>query len=121
MQMMSWQIYVVDDDRDTADALAASLERMGHSGVAFYDGATTWESIVRSKPDCVLLDIAMDGMDGLALASAIRDRFGDDVVLIAITGAELDSKLVKSTFGMVDHYFVKPLDMSRLEAVLLRK
>lgn len=119
MNSMGFHIYVVDDDRDSADALTASLAEMGHQVVAYYDGASVWEDTQRSKPDCVLMDIAMEGMDGLALAKAMRAKFGDDVVLIAITGVATDNRTVQSTFRLVDHYFVKPLDMRRLEAILL--
>jgi len=118
MEPSGFQIYVVDDDRDTADALAATLEGMGHRAVAYYDGASVLEVTQRVKPDCVLLDIAMEGMDGLTLASAMRAKFGDDVVLIAITGVRTDDRRVQTTFQLVDHYFVKPLDMPRLEAIL---
>lgn len=118
METTGFQIYVVDDDSDTADALAASLEGMGLRAVAYYDGLSVLQDTQRVRPDCVLLDIAMEGMDGLALASAMRAKFGDDVVLIAITGVATDDRRVQKTFRLVDHYFVKPLDMPRLQAIL---
>jgi len=117
--MKGFHIYVVDDDRDSADALAAILASMGHHAIAYYDGASVWKDRQHAKPDCVILDIAMEGMDGQALANAMREKYGDDVVLIAITGVPTASKLVQSTFRIVDHYFVKPLDMARLQAILL--
>ncbi|MBS0339859.1 MAG: response regulator [Proteobacteria bacterium] len=119
MESKGFHIYVVDDDAESADALAAVLGTMGHHVMAYYDGVSAWEDAQRVKPDCVLLDIAMEEMDGLALASAMRAKFGDDVVLIAITGVAADDKKVQSTFRLVDHYFVKPIDMSKLEAILL--
>jgi len=113
-----FQIYVVDDDRDTADGLVASLVTMGHRAVAYYDGSSVLDASGRSKPDCVLLDVSMDGLDGLEVTKAMRAAFGDDVILIAITGVAKDDKTVQETFRIVDHYFVKPLDMQRLEQIL---
>lgn len=119
MDSKGLHIYVVDDNRDTADSLAVLLGRMGHEATACYGGAELLEMVAQAKPDCVLLDIAMRGMDGLQLTRELRSRYGDDVVLIAITGAPEDSDAVKSTFHLVDHYFVKPLDVQRLQTILL--
>lgn len=113
------QVYVVDDNQDAADSLAALLSLMGHQATACYDGTTALELAREAKPDCVLLDIAMKGMDGLQLTRTLRAEFGDDIVLIAITGAPEDSPQVQSTFDLVDHYFVKPVDPQRLKAILV--
>jgi CheY-like chemotaxis protein len=112
------QVYVVDDNQDSADSLADLLTRMGHSATACYSGITVLELARQAKPDCVLLDIAMRDMDGLELTRTLRTEFGDDIVLIAITGAPEDSPAVRSTFDLVDHYFVKPLDANRLNRIL---
>ncbi|SFM58676.1 response regulator [Variovorax sp. OV329] len=117
--MDSLDIYVVDDNRDAADSLAELLAHMGHRARPFYDAGDLLEMAGRSKPDCVLLDVAMDGMDGLELTRLLRARFGDDVVLIAITGVPEGSAAVKSTFRLVDHYFSKPVDVYKLEAILV--
>lgn len=113
-----FRIYVVDDDCDTADGLVASLVTMGHRAVAYYNGASVLDAAGRTKPDCILLDISMDGLDGLEVTKAMRAAFGDDVILIAITGVAKDDKTVQETFRIVDHYFVKPVDMHRLEQIL---
>jgi len=113
------QIYVVDDNHDAADSLTELLTRMGHRATACYDGAAALALARTAKPDCVLLDIAMKGMDGLQLTRTLREEFGDDVVLIAVTGAPEDSPAVQSTFDLVDHYFVKPLDIARLKNILV--
>lgn len=116
--MESLEIYVVDDNRDAADSLAELLAHMGHRARPFYDAGDLLHMAGRSKPDCVLLDIAMDGMDGLELTRLLRARFGDDIVLIAITGVPQDSVAV-STFRLVDHYFTKPVDVYKLESILV--
>lgn len=121
MDTKSLQIYIVDDDRDSADSLADLLTRLGHNAAGCYDASTLLELTRSEKPDCVLLDIAMKGMDGLELTQKLRTEYGDDIVLIAVTGAPPDSPAVQSTFELVDHYFVKPLDIQKLQEILSPK
>lgn len=118
MDPHSLQIYIVDDDRDSADSLADLLTRMGHRATGCYDASTLLELTRHDKPDCVLLDIAMKGMDGFELTRRLRTEYGDDIVLIAVTGAPPDSASVQSTFELVDHYFVKPVDLQKLTNIL---
>ena len=118
MDANALQIYIVDDDRDSANSLAELLNRLGHHATGCYDAGTLLELTRNNKPDCVLLDIAMKGMDGFELTQQLRNEYGDDIVLIAVTGAPPDSPAVQSTFELVDHYFVKPVDLRKLTSIL---
>jgi CheY-like chemotaxis protein len=80
-----------------------------------YDGIQALAHIEAQKPDCVMLDIAIQGMDGLELTRQIRQKFGDDIVLVAITGAAVDDPRVKETFETVDHYFEKPVTLQQIQ------
>jgi DNA-binding response OmpR family regulator len=71
-----------------------------------------------NRPHCVLLDCVMPGLDGAQLAALIRQRYGDDIVLIAVTGTDVRDGGVKSTFELVDHYLLKPIDFKQLSAAL---
>jgi DNA-binding response OmpR family regulator len=62
-----------------------------------------------------MLDIAMQGMDGLELAKQIHKKFGDDIGLVAITGAAVDDLRYKATFETVDHYFEKPVTLQQIQ------
>lgn len=108
-------VYVVDDCKDASDSLAALLEVMGHRAVACYSAEEALELVQKEKPDCMLLDIAMEGMDGLELARRIREQFGDDIVLVAVTGAAQDDPVVQATFVAVDHYFEKPVTLEQVQ------
>ncbi|RYG07929.1 MAG: response regulator, partial [Burkholderiales bacterium] len=96
-------VYVVDDVRDAADSLATLLGILGHRAVACYSGEQLLELVHAEQPDCVMLDIAMAGMDGLEVTNRLRARFGDDIVLVAITGTPGDDPAVQATFVAVDH------------------
>ncbi len=62
-----------------------------------------------------MLDISMHGMDGLELARTIREKFGDNIILVAITGTPLDHPMVRETFNTVDHYFEKPVTLEQIQ------
>ncbi|MCD2512672.1 response regulator [Comamonas endophytica] len=108
-------VYVVDDNKDAADSLATLLGLMGHHAHPFYNGQDALARAQTEPPHCVMLDIAMAGMDGLELARRFREQFGDDVILVAITGSPADDPRVKATFVTVDHYFVKPVTIEQIQ------
>ena len=108
-------VYVVDDSKDAADSLATLLGLMGHHAHPFYRGEDALARAQTEPPHCVMLDINMAGMDGLELARRFREQFGDDVILVAITGSSADDPRVKATFVTVDHYFVKPVTLEQIQ------
>jgi len=109
---------VVDDLDDSAQMLAALLSVSGYAARTARDGASALAVTEEFKPHCVLLDVKMPGMDGLELAQRLRAAHGDDIVLIAVTGADIDDFAVSQTFELVDHYLVKPVDIAKLAAIL---
>lgn len=113
--MTRMTVYVVDDNRDAADSLATLLRLLGHHCVACYSAEQLLQLVDELKPDCVMLDIAMADMDGLTLALQLRERFEDDIVLVAVTGAPKDDPRVQQTFVAVDHYFEKPLTLEQVQ------
>jgi DNA-binding response OmpR family regulator len=112
------RVVVVDDFVDAAEALAETLALSGYKVWIATDGATALTLIEAKRPHCVLLDIGMPGMDGNELTRTLRARYGDDVVLIAVTGREHDDERVSDTFARVDHYLQKPVDPDVLRKLL---
>ena len=112
------RVVVVDDFVDAAEALAQTLALSGYKVSIATDGASALKLIEAERPHCVLLDIGMPGMDGNELTRTLRARYGDDVVLIAVTGREHDDERVSDTFARVDHYLQKPVDPDVLRKLL---
>lgn len=107
-------VVVVDDSEDAALALSQLLSMDGYSVSTAYSGEEAMLLIERVKPHCVLLDIGMPGIDGYELALLLRQRYKDDIVLIAVTGWDTQVARVADTFAVVDHYFQKPVELAAL-------
>lgn len=115
------RVIVVDDYPDAAEALACLLTLDGYSVRVAYDGAQAMNLVEAFKPHCVLFDINMPIMDGNELSQHLRERFGDDIVLIAVTGEDCADRRVAEAFGRVDHYLRKPIDHKLLRRALPRQ
>ena len=114
------RVIVVDDDREVAEALAAALEFDGYRVKIAGDGAQAMALVAEFSPHCVLLDVEMPGMDGDELSKRLREVYGDEIVLIAVTGGRDKDKRVHDTFARVDHYLRKPVDLRLLRRLLPR-
>ncbi len=112
------RVLVVDDDHDGADMLAELLRMSGYSVDVAYGGVEALAKVEADQPHCVLLDVGMPGMDGGELTRRLRERYGDDIVLVAITGRASDDTRVAPTFALVDHYLQKPVDPAQLRKLL---
>jgi CheY-like chemotaxis protein len=112
------RVLVVDDVFDAAEVLAETLALSGYKVWIATEGAAALALVEEHKPHCVLLDIGMPGMDGNELTRTLRTRYGDDIVLIAVTGREHDDERVSDTFERVDHYLQKPVDPDVLRKLL---
>lgn len=112
------RVLVVDDVTDVADALACALEADGYVVRTANDGATALSLVEGFQPLCVLMDIDMPAMDGHELASRLRLRHGDTIVLIAVTGWGSADERISAAFELFDHYLRKPFDIALLRKIL---
>ena len=112
------RVVVVDDVLDTVDMLAMMLEIDGYRVMTAGDAFHALQAVERHRPHCVLLDVHMPGTDGCDLSRELRDRYGDDILLIAVTGFDERDSRVAETFRRVDHWLAKPVDIDRLRRVL---
>jgi CheY-like chemotaxis protein len=114
-------VLVVDDNRDSADALAAVLAGQGYAASAAYSGGEAIEHAERARPDVVLLDIGMPGTSGFDVARALRDyRRAPKPVIVAVTGAAEPSDRLAARMAGFDHYLVKPVEVGALVSLLER-
>ena len=106
----------MDDNADGANSLAMLLSLAGHHTETANSGPAALDAVARSRPDVVILDIGLPGMDGYAVAQTIRadDRLGRPV-LVAATGWGSEKDRKQATAAGFDHHLIKPVDGLQLE------
>jgi signal transduction histidine kinase/DNA-binding response OmpR family regulator len=113
------RILIVDDNRDSAESLAMLLRVRGHEVRTAYDGRKSLGVAEEYRPDVVILDIGLPGLDGYTVARALRAQAAfRDALLVALTGygAEEDRRACyRSGF---DAHLVKPVDLVPLLGLL---
>ncbi|HWD84636.1 MAG TPA: response regulator transcription factor [Solirubrobacteraceae bacterium] len=118
-------VLVVDDEPTIAEVVARYLERAGYGTTIASDGPSAVELAMRHRPDLVVLDLMIPGLDGLEVMRRIRsgqerDRTG--VILLTAKGEESD-RITGLRLG-ADDYVVKPFSpaelVARVDAVLRR-
>jgi two-component system, chemotaxis family, CheB/CheR fusion protein len=113
------QILVVDDNRDTADALAWLLQSRGHEARAAYDGPAALLAVERHSPDIVIQDLGLPGMNGYDIARRMRQLpAGRPAFLVAVTGRPQRGGLRMAAAIGFDLLLGKPLGLTALELLL---
>jgi len=115
------RIVVADDERDTVDTLTAFLQDAGHTVYSVYTGKQVLPTVRVVRPDALIIDVAICGMSGYAVAQEIRHSFVDlrRPLLIGISGfwKESPDKMVARQTGF-DHYLDKPCDPNEVLELL---
>jgi signal transduction histidine kinase/ActR/RegA family two-component response regulator len=111
----SGSVLIADDNRDGADSLALLLIAAGYDCVVAYSGTEAWETAMFRRPQIMLLDIGMPGMNGYEVARRVRQHeWGKAVLLIAATGwGQAEDKAEAKAAGF-DQHLTKPVSPDRL-------
>ena len=112
-------ILVVDDHRDTADALVWLLANLGHKARAAYDGISALQSVAANRPDLIIQDIGLPHMSGYEIARRLRDdAAAKHVLLVAVTGFPKRNTALLTREAGFDRVLLKPLGLPALEELL---
>lgn len=115
------RVLVVDDDQDTIDSLAMLLRHWGHDVQVAREGEAALKQADNLRPQLLLVDLAMPGMDGLQFARHLRSQPQfSKTPLIAVTGLSDPSHRQQAAEAGFDDFVVKPYTMGRLLEVLAR-
>ncbi len=116
-------ILAIEDDPKIAEVMRAWLEREGYSFRSVPDGVEGINAVQRLRPDLVLLDIMLPGMDGLTVCQEIRKYSPVPILIVSAKGSDLD-KIIGLEIG-ADDYLAKPFHpkelVARVRALLRRR
>ena len=119
---MAKTILIVEDDNNIADLLRLYLEKEGYQATIAADGSQGIDLYRKLRPDLVLLDVMMPGIDGWGVLRTIRQDSQTPVIMLTAKGETSDK--VSGLKQGADDYITKPFEMkevlARIEAVLRR-
>jgi two-component system CheB/CheR fusion protein len=114
------RIVIVDDNVDSAESMAALLRLEGHEVKTAYDGDSMLKAAEEMKPEVVMLDIGLPGMDGYELARRLRQRpQTKSALIVAVTGYGRNEDVQKAMEAGIDCHLVKPINREGLNAILV--
>ncbi len=116
------KILVVDDDKHIAELISLYLEKEGYEAKEAYDGREAVKEVTELKPDLVILDLMLPGLDGYQVCAEVRKTSNVPIIMLTAKGETFD-KVLGLELG-ADDYMVKPFDskelVARVKAVLRR-
>ncbi|MBF0477863.1 MAG: response regulator [Candidatus Omnitrophica bacterium] len=114
------KLLVVDDESDIREFAKRFFGRRGVDVVTAHDGRSALDAIISHRPDLVMLDIQMEGMDGISALEELRTS-GDLTKVIMVTGNESPDIIEAANRNNIQAYIHKPLVLEELEKVVLRE
>lgn len=113
------RILVVDDNVDGARSVAELLRLWGHEVEVAHDGLTAVASARKRRPEFVLLDLGMPGIDGFQVAKMLRLEPGLEamrIIAVTVQAGDEDRRLGRE--AGIDQHLVKPVDPRFLQSLL---
>jgi signal transduction histidine kinase/CheY-like chemotaxis protein len=115
-------ILVIEDNPDFREGLCSLLRSWGHRVEEASGGAEGLEIVQRRRPEVVLIDLGLPGIDGYAVARALRSEpEGEGLLLVAVTGYGRASDRSRAQEAGFDVHLTKPVNPQELAALLLAK
>ncbi len=113
------RVLVVDDNQDTTQTLSQLLQLMGHEVQVAQDGKAALDAAKQFKPEAVLLDIGMPGMNGYEVARCLRaDYAQNQLLLIALTGWGQKNDRQQAQEAGFDIHMTKPANPTEIERLI---
>lgn len=120
------KVLIVDDEEDIRELLSYNLKKEGYEVFTAENGEIGLQSMRENKPDLIILDVMMPGMDGIEVCEAIRNTSGFEQTLICfLTARNEDYSQIAGLDAGADDYVAKPVRpkvlISRINALLRRR
>jgi len=113
------KILIIEDDTLTAESIETLCREMGHTPLVAHDGITGLRIAAEMRPQLILSDIAMPGLDGFEVARRVRSNHDlDGTKIVAVTA--YPPRTAASNQVTFDEYVLKPFTIENLEEVIER-
>jgi DNA-binding response OmpR family regulator len=109
-------VLVADDDAPSRTSLALRVHRLGHAIATAAGGVEAWEVFESTRPNLVVVDRNLPGIDGLDLCRLIRAKVGDDCFIMIVAASDTDEDVQAALAAGADDYVAKPLTSSQFRA-----
>jgi PAS domain S-box-containing protein len=115
------RILVADDNRDSAVTLAKLLQLLSNDVRTVHDGVEAVEQAEEFRPEVILMDVGMPGMNGYDATRRIREQpWGRTAIILALTGWGQEGDRIQSREAGCDGHLVKPVSLAELETILAK-
>lgn len=114
---MEKKVLIIDDDPGMLELISSALKRKGFIVGTWASGDGAWETILKFKPDVLILDVMLPGVDGYAIGQRIsRDPLTKNLPIVVVTAKEgVRSAFLELT--QVVGFLVKPFDINELALI----
>jgi PAS domain S-box-containing protein len=112
------RVLIVDDNHDAAETLAELVRFLGHDAEVAFDGVTALGQARASRPDVILCDIGLPGMDGYAVAREVLRGGPSGVRLVAVSGYARPEDIERAAAAGFEGHVAKPADPEQIQRVL---
>ncbi|MGH2521379.1 MAG: response regulator [Anaerolineales bacterium] len=116
---MKLYVLVIDDNRLIANSLIQMLTLLGHEAKAAYGSMAALQSLGQRTPDVILMDIHMQGLNGIDLCRYIRRDLGlANVAIVGISSDNQPSLVASLREAGADGFLPKPIELDALESLM---
>ena len=113
MEASATRVLIVDDDRDISSLLSTLMDKEGLTNVMAHDGETALQMVLAARPDMLLLDVKMPGIDGMEVLKRVKETDPHLPVVLITAYAEISASVAAMRAGAFD-YLAKPFDHSEV-------
>ena len=111
------RVLIIEDDRSIARVVQMQLEHRGFSVLCCYDGISGLDAVPKFRPEVVVLDIMLPGLDGVGVLKRLRST-ESKIPIMMLTARDTPMDKIHSLDHGADDYLSKPFDMGELMARL---
>jgi CheY-like chemotaxis protein len=113
------RVLIIEDEPDTARSMAMLLELLGHRPEVARSGPEGLVIALATRPEAILLDIGLPGLDGYQVAARLRAAGDfDGVLIVACSGFATSRDRARSAEAGIAHHLAKPVDIDTITALL---